>query len=134
MSDDNTKRVEYRGTGFYVGLGAILLFALALLILAVQNTQDVNVTFLGWDFTIPLFGVAIGAALGAAVLDELIGLVWRRRRRVRLAERAELRSLRAAERSETDQADLKAASPELSTESGADEEKASDDRGSDEPG
>jgi uncharacterized integral membrane protein len=89
-------RVEYRGTGFYVGLVAIILFALALLVVAVQNTQEVDVDFFGFEFTVPLFAVAIGAALLAVVLDELIGLVWRRQRRTRLEERAELDRLRAA--------------------------------------
>lgn len=92
---DEDNRVEYRGTGFYVGLVAILLFALALLVVAVQNTQEVDVDFFGLQFTVPLFAVAIGAALLAVVLDELIGLVWRRRRRTRLEERAELDRLRA---------------------------------------
>jgi uncharacterized integral membrane protein len=98
--EDN--RVEYRGTGFYVGLVAILLFALALLVVAVQNTQEVEVDFFGLELTVPLFGVAIGAAILAVILDELIGLVWRRQRRTRLEERAELDRLRAAgtERSE----------------------------------
>jgi uncharacterized integral membrane protein len=91
------RKVEYRGTGFYVGLVAILLFALALLVLAVQNTQEVDVDFLGFAFTVPLFAVAIGAAILAVVLDELIGLVWRRQRRTRLEERAELDRLRAGE-------------------------------------
>lgn len=93
---DPDNKVEYRGTGFYVGLLAILLFTLALLVLAVQNTQEVDVDFLGLVITVPLFAVAIGAALLAIVLDELIGLVWRRQRRIRLAERAELNRLRAA--------------------------------------
>lgn len=100
MSDntDREPRVEYRGTGFYVGLAAILLFAVVLLILAVQNTQDVTVAFLGLEFTVPLFAVAIGAGLLAVILDELIGLVWRRQRRTRLEERAELKALRADRR------------------------------------
>jgi uncharacterized integral membrane protein len=92
--EGNERQVEYTGTGFYMGLGATLLLGLVLLILAVQNTEDVMVSFLGWDFTFPLFGVAIGAALAAVVLDELIGVIWRRRRRAQLAEKAELRSLR----------------------------------------
>lgn len=91
------RKVEYRGTGFYVGLVAILVFALALLVLAVQNTQEVEVDFFGFVFTVPLFAVAIGAALLAVILDELIGLVWRKQRRIRLEERAELDRLRAAE-------------------------------------
>lgn len=90
------RKVEYRGTGFYVGLVAILLFALVLLVIAVQNTQEVDVEFFGFVFTVPLFAVAIGAALLAVILDELIGLVWRRQRRIRLEERAELDQLRAA--------------------------------------
>lgn len=94
---DPDKRVQYRGTGFYLGLVAILVFALALLVLAVQNTQEVDVDFFGFVFTVPLFAVAIGAAILAVVLDELIGLVWRRRRRTRLEERAELHRLRAAD-------------------------------------
>ena len=94
---DSDKRVQYRGTGFYLGLVAILVFALALLILAVQNTQEVDVDFLGFVITVPLFAVAIGAAIVAVVLEELIGLVWRRRRRTRLEERAELDLLRAAD-------------------------------------
>lgn len=97
MTDGKTPPVEYRGTGFYIGLLALLLFAVVLLVLSVQNTQNVTIDFLGWNFTIPLFGVAIGAALIAIVIDELVGLVWRRRRRSRLAERAELESLRATE-------------------------------------
>lgn len=94
--DERDTRVEYRGTGFYVGLVAIFLFGLALFILAVQNTQDVEIDFLGFTFSLPLFAVAIGAALIAVVLDELIGLVWRKRRRTRLEERAELDRFRAA--------------------------------------
>lgn len=94
---DTDSKVLYRGTGFYLGLVAILVFALALLILAVQNTQEVDIDFLGFVFTVPLFAVAIGAAILAVVLDELIGLVWRRQKRIRLGERAELDRLRAAE-------------------------------------
>ena len=94
---DPDRRVEYRGTGFYLGLVAILVFALALLVLAVQNTQEVDVAFFGFVFTVPLFAVAIGAVILAVVLDELIGLVWRRQKRIRLEERAELDRLRAAE-------------------------------------
>lgn len=95
---DPDQRVEYRGTGFYLGLVAILLFALALLVLAAQNTQEVDVTFFGFVFTVPLFAVAIGAAILVVVLDELIGLVWRRQKRIRLEERAELDRLRAEAR------------------------------------
>lgn len=89
------KPVEYRGTGFYVGLAVILVFAVLLLILAVQNTQMVTVSFFGLELSIPLFGVAIGAGILAVVFDELVGLVWRRQRRARLQEKAELHTLRS---------------------------------------
>lgn len=95
---DQETQVVYRGTGFYVGLAAVLLFAVVLLILAVQNTQDVTVAFLGLEFTIPLFAVAIGAGLLTVILDELIGLVWRKQKRTRLEEQAELATLRADRR------------------------------------
>jgi uncharacterized integral membrane protein len=88
-------RVVYRGSGFYVSLVVILLISVALLIFAVQNTREVAMEFLGFDFSIPLFAVVIGAGLVTAVLDQLIGLVWRRQRRHRLAERRELNELRA---------------------------------------
>lgn len=94
---DLDRSVQYRGTGFYLGLVVILVFALALLVLAVQNTQEVDVDFFGFVLTVPLFAVAIGAAILAVVLDELIGLVWRRQRRIRLEERAELDRFRTAE-------------------------------------
>jgi uncharacterized integral membrane protein len=84
---DSVKRVQYRGTGFYVGVVAIVVFALALLVLAVLNTQEVEVDF-GFVFTVPLFAVAIGAVIIGVVLDELIGLVWRRQRRIHLEARS----------------------------------------------
>lgn len=93
---DSVKRVQYRGTGFYLGVVAIVAFALALLVLAVLNTQEVDVDF-GFVFTVPLFAVAIGAVIIGVVLDELIGLVWRRQRRIHLEERAELDRFRAAD-------------------------------------
>ncbi|MFZ0626685.1 MAG: LapA family protein [Acidimicrobiia bacterium] len=104
MSEEEpTRRVEYRGTGFYVGLAAILLFALILLLLSVQNTQEATISFLAWTFSIPLFAVAIGAALIAVILDELIGLIWRRTVRGRMAERAELEELRSQQRTPQDE-------------------------------
>lgn len=127
MSDEKTQAVEYRGTGFYVGLGAILLFAFVLLVLSVQNTQNVTVEFLGWDFTIPLFGVAIGAALVAIVIDELVGLVWRRRRRSLLAQRAELASFRAAEPSTNDESDRSEPDPEILFDDPVDQQSDNDD-------
>jgi uncharacterized integral membrane protein len=99
---DNDVKVEYRGTGFYVSLGIIFLAAITLLILAVQNTAEVTIRFLGLEFALPLFAIILGTALIALLLDELIGLVWRRQRRNRLKERAELQRLRAEHKTRTD--------------------------------
>lgn len=101
---DNDVKVEYSGTGFYVSLAVIFLTAITLLILAVQNTGEVTIEFLGLEFALPLFAVILGTALIAVILDELIGVVWRRQRRTRLAERAELRRLRAERDARTDSA------------------------------
>jgi uncharacterized integral membrane protein len=95
QEDGRDVRVEYRGTGFYVSLAVIFLAAVTFLILAVQNTGEVTVEILAFEFDLPLFAVILGAGLVAVILDELVGLVWRRQTRTRLAERAELRSLRA---------------------------------------
>lgn len=92
---DNDVRVEYRGTGFYVSLAIIFLAAITLLVLAVQNTGEVTIEILAWEFELPLFAVILGTALIAVTLDELIGVVWRRQQRTRLEDRAELQRLRA---------------------------------------
>jgi len=101
---DNDVRVEYRGTGFYVSLAVIFLAAVTLLILAVQNTGEVTIEILALEFDLPLFAVILGTALIAVILDELIGVVWRRQRRTRLEERAELQRLRAEHKARTDSA------------------------------
>jgi len=88
------REVEYRGTGIYVSLAVILILVVALLVLALQNTDSVEFEFLWWDLEVPLFGLMLGGGLVAVVLDELIGLAWRRNRRRRLAERRELKRLR----------------------------------------
>lgn len=86
--------IEYRGTGFYLSLGVICVLGVGLLVLSVQNTKSVQFEFLWWNLEIPLFGLIIAAALLAIVLDQLIGLAWRRIRRGRMTERQELGRLR----------------------------------------
>jgi uncharacterized integral membrane protein len=91
----NDVKVEYSGTGFYVSLAIILLSAITLLILAIQNNKELTIAFLALDFALPLFAVILGTALIAVVLGELIGVVWRRQRRRRLEQQAELERLRS---------------------------------------
>jgi uncharacterized integral membrane protein len=108
MEDETKSRpVEYRGTGFYVSLVFAAVVVVAMLVLALQNTESVTFEFLGWTIDLPLFGVIIIAALLAVTIDELVGVVWRRRRRRRLSEKHELASLRKArDASPADSSDL----------------------------
>jgi uncharacterized integral membrane protein len=65
-----------------VGIGALAVFVL-------QNTDDVEVSFLAWDFTWPLWLlIVVSAVLGAAIW---IGLGMLRRHRRRQERRADRR-------------------------------------------
>jgi uncharacterized integral membrane protein len=88
------------GTGVYAGLIALILVIAALVVLAAQNTQSVTIRWLGLSWTTPLIAVLLGVMLVTVVLDEVIGAVWRRRRRRILSERQEL-EVRRAQQSET---------------------------------
>lgn len=101
-SEESDTHVEYRGTGFYVSVALIIITAAILLVFAVQNAHEVEINFLAFDATVPLFAVVIGAALATVVLDQLIGLVWRRHKRHRLEEKKELEELRRRTRSTSD--------------------------------
>jgi uncharacterized integral membrane protein len=104
-TDGREGAVEYRGTGFKVSLVLLFLTAALVLILAVQNTAPVTLDFLAWEVELPLFALLLGAGLLGVLLDELIGLVWRRQRRKRMEERAELARLRAGKATTTDAGD-----------------------------
>ena len=56
------------------GLGVLVLFM-------VQNTEDVKVSFLVWDFTWPVWLLALGAALLGALVWFGVGVLRRHRRR-----------------------------------------------------
>ncbi|MDP9332265.1 MAG: lipopolysaccharide assembly protein LapA domain-containing protein [Actinomycetota bacterium] len=75
------------GTGLSAGLIVGVLFGLAVIILAAQNTAHVGFRFLWWHARSPLVVIILGTGLAGVVLDEVVGLLWRRRRRHRLAER-----------------------------------------------
>lgn len=87
-------RPVFRGTGVSVALVVGVLLAILAIIVAVQNTEDVNIDFLAWELDAPLVAVILAAAVAGVVLDEILGFFWRRRRRRHLAERAEIQRLR----------------------------------------
>lgn len=82
------------GTGVFWGLIVGVVLALVVVILAAQNTGTVTIAFLGWDFSTPLIVLILGSLLIGIVLDELFGLVYRKRRRRTLRDREELNRLR----------------------------------------
>ena len=71
----------------FVGIGLVVVFA-------VQNTTTVPVKFLWLEGNFPLSIVILTTAVVAFFLGELLALVYRRRRRERLAEKEELRRLK----------------------------------------
>ena len=82
------------GTGMFWGLIVGVILAVAVVILAAQNTGTSTTSFLGWDFSTPLVVLILGSLLTGIVLDELFGLVYRKRRRRTLSDRDELQRLR----------------------------------------
>jgi uncharacterized integral membrane protein len=75
------KRVGLGAIASGVGIGALAVFVL-------QNTDDVEVSFLAWDFTWPLWLlIIVSAVLGAAIWIGLGILRRHRRRKERRAER-----------------------------------------------
>lgn len=65
------------------GLVAAVLLAVALIFFVVQNGDDVAFEWLVFDMTGPLWVVILVAAVAGAVLNEVFGLIRRRRRRRR---------------------------------------------------
>lgn len=53
-----------------------------------------RVHYIVWHASVSLIVVVLATALAAILLDEAGGLIWRRRRRARLARRDELAELR----------------------------------------
>lgn len=94
MSGDPTPERVFVGTGLFWGLIVGLILALTVIILAAQNTGTITMSFLGWDFSTPLIVLILGALLVGVVVTELVGLVYRKRRRRTLKERDELKRLR----------------------------------------
>lgn len=71
-----------------IGGGAIasLTGAGALLVFMVQNTEDVTVKFLVWEFTWPVWLLILFAALFGALVWFGLGVLRRHRRRVERRE------------------------------------------------
>lgn len=77
------------GTGITGGLVLLILGLGLVLIVTAQNTRAVRFEFLWFDGRPSLAVLLLGAILLTLVVDEAIGLVWRRRRRMARRFRAD---------------------------------------------
>jgi uncharacterized integral membrane protein len=89
-----TQERVFVGTGLFWGLIIGVILAAAVVVLAAQNTDTTTITFLAWDLSTPLIVLILGGLLTGIVLDELFGLIYRKRRRRTLRDRDELQRLR----------------------------------------
>lgn len=76
------------------GLVAFLIGAIVLTVFVLQNGQDTELRFLGWQSTYPLSFIIVLVVVVTVILDEILGFVLKRRRAKRRAEREELKRLR----------------------------------------
>lgn len=81
-------RVVVRGVGVVWGFVLALPLAAALIVFVAQNTNDVVVHWTVWKVRSPLAAVVLVTIFAAVVLAEIVGVVWRHRRR-RILARAE---------------------------------------------
>jgi hypothetical protein len=82
-ADDQGAGAVAERRGLRVGSGAIASSSgvAALGIFMIQNTEDVTVKFLFWDFTLPVWLLILVAALIGAVVWLGLGVLRRHRRR-----------------------------------------------------
>ena len=83
QSGDTTSTASEQQQRLRLGGGAIVSLAgvAALVIFMVQNTEDVTVDFMFWDFTWPVWLLTLVAALIGALVWFGLGVLRRRRRR-----------------------------------------------------
>ena len=84
----------YVGTGvsWAILLGVVLIVFIA--ILAALNTAAVPLNLVFWKGDVPLISIILGVGAVTVVVDELIGMIIRLRRRRRLRQRDELKELK----------------------------------------
>ncbi len=91
-----TSGVSFRGSGLIWGFVLALPLAAALIVFVAQNTGDVTVHWTVWKVTTPLAVAVLASIFVAVVLAELVGVVWRLRRRQLLSRRASAELVAAA--------------------------------------
>lgn len=85
-------RRQRDGAGIPWGAAFLLVWAVLLIVFAVQNAEDTTVRFLGWTWVMPVAIVVMVTALATLVLTGLGASFYRRRRRKRREMRDSIRS------------------------------------------
>lgn len=87
-------RREYVGAGVMGGVIALLVVGAAVVVLVAQNSHPVDASFLWFDGRPRLSVLLLAAIVGTAIVTELVGVIWRHRRRRARSMRTELEELR----------------------------------------
>ncbi len=103
------------GAGFSASLVVGVILTIAVIVLAVQNTEDVHLEFLAWDANAPLVAILLAAVLIGVVFDEIVGLLWRHRRRDQITMKEELAQHRAVLREDSTPAEIDKSAAKKST-------------------
>jgi len=90
-------KVRGNGLGLWWTFSVGLVLGGALIVAIVQNSHHVRLHYLVWHLNVSLIVVVLTTALIALSLDEVGGLIWRRRRRSLLQRRQELEQLRTTQ-------------------------------------
>ncbi len=87
VSDDGSRATSPGGqpTVAWTAVTISVLLVVLLVVFIAQNTQDANVSFLGWDLNLPLAVTLLAAAAVGAAVVLLVGTI--RATQARLAER-----------------------------------------------
>jgi uncharacterized integral membrane protein len=92
------RRARLHGLGWWWTFAVALVLGGVVIVAIAQNSHTVRVHYVVWQTRVSLIVVVLTTALAAILLDEVGGLIWRRRRRARIARRNELSELRTQRR------------------------------------
>jgi uncharacterized integral membrane protein len=78
---DQTRRGAGRGAGVAAGAVVLVVAAVLIVVVVAQNGERVEFEFLAWDADVSLAVLVLTAAVITLVIDQVVGMVWRHRRR-----------------------------------------------------
>jgi uncharacterized integral membrane protein len=91
VAADQTRGGAGRGAGVAAGAVALVVAAVLIVVVVAQNGERVEFEFLAWDADVSLALLVLIAAVVALVIDQVVGMVWRHRRRRARAMASEMR-------------------------------------------